>query len=98
MRAKVKVSIFQGPLFLFVDDAAILILSVHTSDGCEWKGREREKRERLEPEQFGVSSYTEQDRVDKALLVFCQFLYSTPPSPPTTHPNTHPHPRPSSLY
>lgn len=88
MRIKAKANILQGPLVLCADDAAILVLGVHTSDGCEWKdGKKRVKL--VEPEHFRVSSYPERDRVDKAPLVFCQLLYGPPLLPywgPALHP------------
>lgn len=50
-----KVSILQGPSVLCADDAAIFILSSHTSDRCESKGRERKRVKLVESEQFWVS-------------------------------------------
>lgn len=50
----------------------------------------KEKGKKLaEPDYFEVSSYPERDRVDKAPLVFLQFLYS-PPSLPHWGPALHP--------
>lgn len=44
----------------------------------------KEKGKKLAgPDYFEVSSYPERDRVDKAPLVFLQFLYSPPSLPPS---------------
>lgn len=56
------------------------------------KRRGKEKKEKrvklVELEQLRVSSYPERDRVDKAPLVFCQFLYSPPSSLTEAQPYT----------
>lgn len=43
MRSKAKASILQSATVLRADDAAILVLSVHTSDGCVCVKRKCEK-------------------------------------------------------
>lgn len=76
--SRTKASILQGPCDLRADDAAILVLSVHRW----WVWVERRRKERVKklagPDYLKVSSFPERDRVDKAPLVFLQFLYSTP--------------------
>lgn len=87
--SRAKVNILQAPCVLGTDDAAILVLSsVQTCGGtkqaADWCGRGR-RRKWTESNHFEVSSYSEQDVVDKAPLV-SRPIFIQPHLPPFLRP------------